>query len=156
AGYVETLGRTAVEKLPGDPERGRALYHGKGGCAACHIIRGAGTAMGPELTEIGARRNSEYLRESLTKPGAAVSEDFLVVSVATRDGKAVRGMRINEDTFTIQIRDTAGRLHSFRKSALAKINKEFKASLMPSYESTFTPAELDDIIAFLASLRGES
>jgi len=156
AGYVRSLGRVAAVQLPGDAARGRALYESKGGCAACHIIRGAGSSFGPELTAIGARRSADYLRESLQKPGAAVPEGFLVVQVITRDGKTFRGLRINEDTFTIQLRDASNRFLSFRKSDLTSLKKEFNESLMPSYESRFTPAELDDLIAFLASLRGES
>ena len=156
AAYVRSLGRTAVEVLPGDPGRGRALYEGKGGCTGCHIIRGSGSSLGPELSEIGARRSSPYLRESLVKPGAAVPENFKVVTVVTTGGRTVRGMRVNEDTFSIQLRDAGGRFHSFRKSELSKIDRENNASLMPSYESKFTPAELDDLIAYLASLRGAS
>jgi cytochrome c oxidase cbb3-type subunit 3 len=76
--------------------------------------------------------------------------------VVTTGGRTVRGMRVNEDTFSIQLRDAGGRFHSFRKSELSKIDREDNASLMPSYESKFTPAELDDLIAYLASLRGAS
>lgn len=154
AGHVRSLGRTAQISLPGDPARGRALYD-KSGCASCHIIHGAGSSLGPELSEIGARRNPDYLRESLLKPGSAVPEGFLIVRITTRDGKTIRGMRANEDTFTIQLRDTANRFHSFRKSDVTSIQKEFNESPMPSYESKFSAAELDDLVAYLAGLRGE-
>jgi putative heme-binding domain-containing protein len=153
AQYVRSLGRTAVVKLPGDPELGRAVYDSKG-CGSCHIVRGEGKSFGPELTDVGARRSAEYLREAIVKPGATVPEGFLVVRVTTRDGKVIRGMRVNEDTFTIQIRDASG-YHSFRKSAVLRIEKQFNQSLMPAYDS-LTPAELDNLIAYLASLRGES
>jgi cytochrome c oxidase cbb3-type subunit 3 len=156
ANYVRSLGTVPVVALPGDPARGKSLYDSKGGCAACHIVRGAGRSFGPELSEIGARRNADYLRESLLKPEAAVPDGFLVVSATTRDGKTVRGIRMAEDSFTVQLRDPAGRIHSFRKSDLVDLKKEFKRSPMPSYESTFNAAELDDLIAYLASLRGGS
>jgi len=156
ASYVRSLGRVAPAQLPGDAARGRDLYESKGGCAACHIIHGAGSSFGPELTAIGARRSADYLRESLLKPAATVPEGFLVVRVITRDGRTVRGLRVNEDSFTIQLRDASNRFFSFRKSDLTSLKKEFHESLMPSYESRFTPAELDDLIAYLASLRGES
>jgi cytochrome c oxidase cbb3-type subunit 3 len=156
AAYVRSLGRIAAVSLPGDPARGKLLYENKGGCAGCHIIRGAGASVGPELSDIGARRNAEYLREALVKPGAVVPPGFLMLTVTTRDGKSIRGIRLNEDTFTIQIRDTGGRLHSFRKSQLASLKKEPDVSLMPAYGSKLTAAELDDLIAYLASLRGES
>jgi cytochrome c oxidase cbb3-type subunit 3 len=156
AGFVRSLGSIAVVQLPGDPERGRALYMGKGGCVACHIVKGSGSSYAPELTEIGARRNAEYLRESIVAPSAQVPEGYLVVTVSTRDGKKLRGARVNEDTFTIQVRDASNKVHSFRKQDVAKLDKEFKQSLMPSYDSRFTSSELDDLIAYLASLRGKS
>jgi cytochrome c oxidase cbb3-type subunit 3 len=155
AAYVRSLGRIAPETLPGDPAHGKALYASRG-CAGCHIIRGAGGSLGPELTEIGARRNAAYLKEAIVHPGASVPAGFLVVSITTADGKTTRGMRVNEDSFTIQVRDAAGRFHSFRKAAITKLTREPKASLMPSYDGKFSAAELDDLIAYLASLRGES
>ncbi|HML16803.1 MAG TPA: c-type cytochrome [Bryobacteraceae bacterium] len=153
AGYVRSLGKIAVEPLPGDPNRGRELY-AFSGCAGCHIVRGDGTGLGPELSDIGARRNAAYLRESLVQPGASVPERYLTVTVTTREGKTIRGIRINEDTFTIQVRDAANRLYSFRKSDLVSAKKEFHQSLMPSYEARFTAAQLDDLVAYLAGLRG--
>jgi hypothetical protein len=77
-----------------------------------------------------------------------------MVTVTTRDGKTVRGVRAAEDSFTIQLRDPAGRVHSFRKSEVANVKKEFDKSPMPSYESKFSAGELNDLIAYLASLRG--
>jgi len=155
AGYVRSLGRTAVLKLPGDPARGKEYYEAKGGCAACHIVSGRGGNLGPDLTDIGARRSAAYLRESLIDPGASVPENFLVVSVVTRDGRRVRGIRSNEDSFTIQIRDASNVFHSFRKLDLTELKKEFGASLMPAYRDVLTASEIDDLVAYLAGLRGE-
>ena len=78
------------------------------------------------------------------------------MAVTTRDGGTARGLRINEDTFTIQLRDSANHFLSFRKSDLTSLKKEFHESLMPSYQSKFSASELDDLIAYLASLRGAS
>jgi len=65
-------------------------------------------------------------------------------------------MRVNEDSFTIQLRDASGKYQSFRKADLIKMSRETKSSLMPSYSGKFSAAEMDDLIAYLASLRGES
>jgi putative heme-binding domain-containing protein len=155
ADYVKSLGRTEVIKLPGDRAKGKEYYEAKAGCAACHIVRGQGGILGPDLTDIGARRSAAYLREALTEPGAAVPEGFLVVSVSTRDGQKVRGIRSNEDSFTIQIRDAKSVYHSFRKRDLTELNREFDVSLMPGYRDVLAAREIDDVVAYLASLRGE-
>jgi cytochrome c oxidase cbb3-type subunit 3 len=64
------------------------------------------------------------------------------------------GVRMNEDSFTIQLRDAAGRVHSFFKSELAELHKDWGRSPMPSFASVFSPGELDDVVAFLLTLRG--
>lgn len=154
AGYVRSLGSTASVVPKGDAARGQAIYVAQG-CAGCHIVRGQGGSLGPELTEIGARRSVEYLRQALLDPGAAVPAGFLIVSLTTRAGAKARGMRVNEDSFTIQIKDAGNRFHSFRKHDLAGLEKESGKSLMPSYQGKLTPAEIDDLVAYLAGLRGE-
>ena len=60
AGYVRSLGRLPEEPVPGDAVAGALLYQTKGGCAACHIANGLGHGVGPELTDVGLRRNVEY------------------------------------------------------------------------------------------------
>jgi len=159
AGYIRSLARTEAVTLTGDAARGKALYETKGNCASCHLIRnegrGQGGVAGPELTEIGLRRSPSYLREALTDPNAATPDGFLVVSLTTSNGQHVRGVRINEDSFSIQLRDGSTRFHSFRKSELKELKKEFGVSTMPSYKDAFTAAELDDLVAYLAGLRGE-
>jgi len=115
AKFVLSLGRLETVSLPGNPARGKTLYETKGGCKACHIIRGSGGSFGPELTEIGLRRTANYLRESLVKPAATVPEGFLMITAITREGKTVSGIRMAEDSFTIQIRDASNKFHSFRK-----------------------------------------
>lgn len=155
AGYVRSLGRTTPVKLPGDADNGKHLYESKGGCSACHIVRGHGGVLGPELTDVGARRSAGYLREALVDPGSSAPQGYLVVRVTTRDGKKVWGVRVNEDSFTIQLRDSAGRFLSFRKAGLTQLKKDFNAALMPSYRDAFNATEMDDLIAYLAGLRGE-
>ena len=76
--YVRSLGRVAVEKLPGNPGHGRAVFEAQG-CASCHIVNGIGGNLGPELTEVGARRSATRLRQSLLEPGKAVPDGFVVV-----------------------------------------------------------------------------
>jgi cytochrome c oxidase cbb3-type subunit III len=152
ASFVRSLGSVPAEPLPGDAVRGAAVYRAQG-CAACHIVRGEGSGFGPELTSIGVRRSAAHLREALTTPGAFVAEEWLAVEAATSAG-AVRGVRANEDSFTIQIRTPDGRFHSMRKSELRSLRKLHGKSAMPGYAS-LPPEQLDDLTAYLASLRGQ-
>lgn len=155
AAYVRTLGRLAEEKVPGDAARGGQLYRTKGNCAQCHAIQGQGGTFGPDLTEIGARRSAAYLRAALLEPDKTAPEGFLQVRLVTKDGKRITGARLNEDTFTVQVRDPNG-MYSFQKQDLREYHKDPGKSPMPGYRDAFTAPEFDDIIAYLASLRGGS
>ena len=166
AAFVRQLGVLPRESVSGNARQGEQLYSSKG-CAQCHAIKGRGGASGPDLTEIGLRRGAAYLRAALTEPEADVAkgfsafnpdgipENFLVVRVTTRSGQRLTGVRVNEDTFSIQLRDSSDRLHSFFKSDLSELQKDWGKSPMPSYREVFSNAELNDVVAFLVSLGRE-
>ena len=134
----------------------------------CHTINGRGGALGPDLTDIGLRRGARHLRVALTDPEAdvpksynlyrteiSIPENYLEVRVVTKEGRRISGVRVNEDTFSLQLRDSANRVLSFFKSDLAELHKDWGKSSMPSYREVFSPEELNDVVAFVASLRGE-
>lgn len=153
AAYVLSLGRSAPRPMPGNPDRGAAAYQ-EIGCGSCHVVAGRGGVLGPELTSIGARRGAGYLREALINPEATHPPGYLVVRAETADGRQIRGVRLNEDVFWIHLRDAAGTIHVLEKSQLARLERELSATLMPSYASRLTDGQLDDVVAYLATLRG--
>ncbi len=151
--FVRSLGaRPAPRSVAGDPERGRGLFDGKGGCIACHMAGGRGGRQGPDLSDIGGRRSPAHLRESLIEPEKEVRRPWWTYTVVSRDGATAVGFRLDEDTWSIRLLDTGGDLRSFAKSGLADIRVS-RDSIMPSYAGVLAPGELDDIVAYLATLR---
>jgi putative heme-binding domain-containing protein len=153
AAYVRSLGRARAAPGKGDAQRGARVYESSG-CGSCHVVSGRGGVLGPELTSIGALRGAPYLRDAIVKPAAAHPPGYLVVRAVPISGAEVRGIRVNEDVFWIHIRDASGTVHALQKADLARIDRELEATLMPSYESRLGAAELDDLVAYLATLRG--
>jgi cytochrome c oxidase cbb3-type subunit III len=153
AAYVRSLGKVALKPVPGDAARGAEIYRGKGNCAGCHSIYGEGGVAGPDLSVIGESRSAAYLRESLVNPGAAVPEGYLLVTVVPSNGPRVTGVRVNEDSFSIQVRDSDGRSYSFWKKDLAQVDRQRGKSPMPSYQGQLSDDELTDLVAYLTSLR---
>lgn len=165
--YVRSLGQAQAAQVAGNREKGEQLFWGKGNCGQCHTVGPRGGRIGPDLTNIGERRGPANLRQSLLEPEAETPENFaqyrkviympdnyLRVRVVTSDGKQITGARVDEDTFTIQIRDDASRIYSFRKDGLKELHEDWGKSPMPSYRGVFADAELGDVIAYLASLTG--
>jgi putative heme-binding domain-containing protein len=157
AAYVRSLGRLEPEEMPGDPVRGGEIFRTAGGCPACHIVSGAGNGVGPELTYIGDQRGRDYLRASLIAPADSQPQtggyhDYLTVRVQAAD-RSIEGVRVNEDAFTIQVRDVNGAIHSFRKDELQSLDKVFGHSLMPGYGTVLSGSDLDDVVSYLMSLK---
>jgi putative heme-binding domain-containing protein len=152
--FVKRLGKAGVkERAPGDTAAGKFIYENKGGCPACHVVNNRGGSLGPELTEIGRLRGVKSLEESLLKPEADLPVHYRAVRVVTKSGETVVGVRLNEDDFSIQLRDTRDNLRSFLKEDTKEIRRD-SPSLMPAYGSILTKKELQDLIAYLSSLRG--
>jgi putative heme-binding domain-containing protein len=151
---VRRLGSAgAQDKAAGDPGIGRTIYEGKGGCAACHALKGEGGRLGPELTEIGLRRSLKFLRDAVTDPTSYIDRQYRAATAIAPDGTKIRGIVLNEDDYSIQLRDMSDELRSFLKSDLAEVRHE-KESLMPSYKAALSEAEIDNLVAYLSSLRG--
>ena len=155
AAYVRQIGSLPAEPVAGNAAHGEQIYKSKG-CANCHMIAGLGSGYGPELSDIGTRRSVAFLRESIVSPEASVPDRFLMIEAVAGNGATVRGLRVNEDTFSIQLKDAKGQFSSFRKSDLKELRKLTGKSPMPSYKDSLTQDELTDLTAYLAALRGKS
>lgn len=163
AAYVQSLGRLEAEEMPGDPVAGKRVYDNEGNCASCHILSGVGRGIGPELTEVGLRRNRDYLEMAITTPDAdqpkiadptrGTLNSFLTVRVVSELG-TYEGMRINENEFSVQMRDLAGTIYSFDKSKLISYEKDFGHSLMPGYGAALNEQQVNDLVSYLMSLKG--
>jgi putative heme-binding domain-containing protein len=138
----------------GDAARGQALYQGKGGCGTCHRLNGTGPRTAPDLSDIGAIRSPAALQRSLRDPSSAMLPINRPVRIVTKDGKTIRGRRLNEDTYSVQLIDDQERLVSLMKTDL----REYEVgttSPMPSFAKTFNGDELADLVAYLLSLKGQ-
>jgi putative heme-binding domain-containing protein len=149
--YVRQLSRQgAPEPVTGDTAAGLLVYQ-KNGCASCHSIDGKGAILGPDLSDIGAKRAALYLRQSIMEPSADIPLDYRTVEVISITGKTSSGIHLNEDEYSIHMRNMKGDLLSFMKSELKEIQLP-RESLMPDYAS-LPKDDLENLVAYLGSLR---
>jgi len=127
--------------------------YSRSGCGNCHRIGNTGSIYGPELTRIGAGRSLEYLRESILDPSADIADNYAGVTVVTQEGRRISGVRINEDTFTVQIRKPDQAFGLFDKSQIKEVIHETK-SMMPAYKS-LSATDFQNLLAYLETLRGQ-
>lgn len=168
--YLRSLTPTA-QKAPvtqGDAPSGEKIFTTAGACSTCHMVKGLGGLLGPDLSRVGAARSIAYLIESIREPDKELSDGMLdpnnhyglplvydTVTVTLKNGDKVVGVAKNEDTFSVQLLDTAQKVRLFLKRDVRDVVHERK-SLMPAYSEQQIPrAQLQDLLAYLESLRGE-
>jgi len=135
-----------------DVAAGKTLFESKGGCTACHAIDNRDGTLGPSLGWIGLLRTPEALRQSIADPDADVHPRFYTIALDTNGGQHAEGLLLNEDDLSIQIRDVSHQNRSFLKTNLKDLRRE-RRSLMPSYAGKLTPHEIDQVVAYLTTLR---
>jgi alcohol dehydrogenase (cytochrome c) len=138
---------------------GEALFFGKADCAACHEVNGRGGVMGSDLSGAGTQ-SPDALRNKLLDPNAAApgsrrdAGPAPTVIVTTPEGREIRGVRRNEDTFSLQMMDASGQLHLLDKTKLSAVRYEDRSLMPDDYGSRLSPEELRNLIAYLGSLKG--
>jgi len=167
AAYVMALKKPAAvattgTAAPGDSAAGERFFAGKGNCASCHMVRGHGGVLGPDLSNVGRDRNPAQIEQALRDPGAAPTSPggrggrggrgaapaFRAVTVRLRSGQTLRGIAKNESTFDLQLLAVDGKLHLLSKDQVAEIVRE--KSLMPKLEASLE--ELRNLVAYLSRL----
>ena len=167
AKHVRAFNASALDIQPdGDPVAGGAFFFGKGGCAACHMIRGRGAANGPDLSNIGKELTLRELGEALDNPTARMGihstascpgwafcpdESWRVVNVHLRSGTTLRGFARSAGAHDLQLQTLDGHLRLLTDADYDRIDRETR-SYMPALAAS--AAERRDLVAYLARLGG--
>ena len=152
--FLRSIGGSGASRITGNPASGERLFWEKGQCGQCHLVNGRGKRMGPDLSQIGRTRSAAYLRESVVNPGADLTPGYQMITVVTRDGKRIVGEQRSYDDFSVQLMDASETYHSFQKSDVTSIKQEYKSLMPDTYGKLFSDGELNDVVAYMASLRG--
>lgn len=150
--YVRTLNVTPAAAPVGDTANGERIFRAQ--CASCHRVNGRGGRLGPDLSRIGAAR----ARAALVRQIRGANEDFRTgyepVTLTLPDGRNVRGVKKNEDLFSVQIMDTTERIQGYLKENLRNVRDETR-SAMPVYgPERLSESDLNDLVQYLGTLRG--
>jgi cytochrome c oxidase cbb3-type subunit III len=161
--YIRSQEVKAPAKALGNAAHGKELFYGDANCSLCHMIDGKGGRLGPELTSEGGSRTREAIIDSVRNPSRRLAwgltestkefpQEYESVTVVTADGKEIKGVTLNEDSFSVQIMDTNEKIHLLEKDKLRSFKKS-RQSAMPKFgEDVLSDKDLDDIVAYLVSM----
>jgi cytochrome c oxidase cbb3-type subunit III len=148
--FIRSLSAPAFRApVKGDAEAGRVLFFGSAGCSRCHMIRGVGGFLGPDLTNIAASSTARRLRDSILHPELHRVDGFMGVTAVLKDGTGIEGIAKNNSNYSIQILDSQGTLHLLDKSNLQEIDFHAKSLMPDNYGQTLKPEDLENLLAYL-------
>ena len=151
-GYVRALNTSATARaVPGDVKAGESIFFGDGQCSTCHIVRGRGVSVGPDLSNVGRRLRPAELRQSLLDPSASITQGYGSELLTLIDGRTLQGYVRAQGSHDIVAQTKDGKLHPL-------LDNEYKSripqssSAMPAYNGS--DERLHNLLAYLSTLDG--
>jgi len=144
---VRSLNAPSAEStVGGDATAGESFFFGKGQCASCHMVSGAGAAIGPDLSNVGREMTVDEIQAKLVNPNSRIAPGYELATAQLRNGNTIRGFVRNRSNFDIRLQDLTGQFHLIQQGEISAITEE-KQSIMPSVKAS--PEELRDLVAYL-------
>jgi PQQ-dependent dehydrogenase (methanol/ethanol family) len=167
AAWLHSLNMSGLKAAP--PEQvaaGESYFHGAGGCAGCHMVRGRGASNGPDLSAIAARSTRAELEKWLdnptsmmgtkslsTCPGWAYCADFqwAMQNVVLKNGEKLRGFARRKTEREVALQTLDGKFRMLPIEAIASIAQE-QRSTMPVFHGG--AQDRANLLAYLGTLGG--
>jgi putative heme-binding domain-containing protein len=152
--YLRTLAAPAPTDPPrGDAANGERIF--KATCTGCHRVNGTGGRLGPDLSRIGSARPREVLVQRIRRsPEGDFRQGFAPVTVTPQNGAPIRGVKKNEDLFSVQIMDTRERIQGYEKDKMKAVEDGITPVMPPFGPDRLSERDLDDVVRYLQTLRG--
>jgi putative heme-binding domain-containing protein len=161
--YIRSQEVKAPVNATGNAAHGKVLFYGDANCSLCHMVEGKGGRLGPDLTAAGGSRTHEALVDSVRNPSRRLAwgltestkefpQEYESVTAVTTDGKEIKGVTLNEDSFSVQIIDANEQIHLLEKGKLRSFQKS-RQSAMPKYGiDVLSNKDLEDIVSYLVGV----
>ncbi len=150
---------TELAKRVGNADNGKAVMAksltSEVQCMKCHMVRGQGGSIGPDLSMVGKKATKENLYESMFQPSKAIADQYLSWKLDGEDGQSITGLLVGETETTLTIRDANGKDYQFPVKGTER--KKQLTSIMPeALVATLTEDELVDVVEYLSKLQTPS
>jgi putative heme-binding domain-containing protein len=151
--YLKTISpATGAAPGPGNAVAGEHVFATS--CVACHRIGDRGGNLGPDLSRIGAARARAAMARQIRGTMGSFRTGYEPVTLTTPGGQEIRGVKKNEDLFSVQVMDARERIQGYLREDMRSVS-DGKQSAMPVFgPDRLSDAELDDLLSYLESLQG--
>ena len=161
--YIRSQEVKAPASPAGSATHGKNLFYGDANCSLCHMVEGKGGRLGPDLSAMGGSRTHDALIDSVRDPSRRLAwgltestkefpQEYESVTAVTAEGTEIKGVTLNEDSFSVQIMDANEQIYLLDKSKLKSFQKS-RQSAMPKYGAdVLSDKDLEDIVAYLVGV----
>lgn len=161
--YIRSVEVKAPAKPLGNAAHGKELFYGDANCSLCHTVAGKGGRLGPDLSSVGGSRTRESIIDSARNPSRRLAwglseatkefpQEYESITAVMADGKEIKGVALNEDSFSVQVMDASETIYLLEKDKLRSFQKS-RESMMPKYGTDIlSDKDLEDIVAYLTSV----
>ena len=136
----------------GNETRGNDLFmtHLSAQCIRCHRIGKTGSNVGPNLQDVGIKRDANYILRSIVAPSADIDKNYRTQIVVLASGKTLQGLPLKQNDSTITLADSQGKTTVVQREEIDDIIEQ-QISIMPEIRKTLRRREIRDLVAFLLS-----
>ena len=150
-----TIDEDALLALTGDSKRGRHMFFEATGvtCHNCHQINGRGTAVGPDLSGIGAKYKKYEILENILRPSKKIDPEYRTHVVLTADGQVLTGLLVERTETRVVLQDANGKTIHVATDEVQVVRSQARSIMPEMLLQDFTVQQAADLIEFLASLK---
>jgi putative heme-binding domain-containing protein len=144
-----------VLALAGEATRGKELFFksGAASCASCHRVGQQGTAVGPDLNDVGKRLSRAEILESILEPSKKIDPKFVAYVCETKAGQFHQGLLVERSDREVVLRCADNKEVRLPTTQVERLAPQSK-SLMPELLlRDLTAEQAADLLAYLASLK---
>lgn len=135
--------------LQGDALAGEAHFMAR--CMACHVAKGQGIAVGPDLVTVKTR-GKDGLLSAIIDPHKEVASQYIAYTFNTKVGQTLAGIITADTADSVTIKMMGGADIAMQRSQISG-SSSAGLSLMPDgLEQGMTVQDMADLIAFIEAL----
>jgi putative heme-binding domain-containing protein len=144
-----------ILELAGDADRGRQVFDQSSAsqCKNCHIVRGIGKDLGPDLTQIGKKYERAALLETILEPSKAISHGYETYVAETDDGLIYAGFLVSQNDKQVVLRGADGKQQKIPAKSVESLTKTDKSIMPELVLKDVTAQDAADLLAYLMTLK---
>jgi len=137
----------------GDPGHGEEVFSDN--CIDCHIIKGEGEEIGPDLSAIG-KKGVKFISEAILRPADEITPGYETYTVTTNEGRKITGLKTADTASEVEITKPEGETVTIPKSDIKEIVQDKNKSVMPEdLTESLTVKDFQDVLSYLIMQKAE-